>query len=146
MAGSAFRPLTNIPHCCTIHIGVFPDPMWSINLSVMTTSRSQLSHYLNYYLLGNYINILKQALSTPFVSFALSYKKLYLIFLTYYKGFGFLYFKVEVQLFYSPLHHSTLQLQNEVRLACVKPLDSVQSEPSSNSLFTFYFHCYCSAI
>ena len=40
IAGSAVRPLTNIPHCCTIHIGVFSDPMWSINLSVMTTSHS----------------------------------------------------------------------------------------------------------
>ena len=37
MAGSAVRLLTNIPHCCTIHIGVFSDPMWSINLSVLTT-------------------------------------------------------------------------------------------------------------
>ena len=40
MAGSAVRPLTNIPHCCTIHIGVFSDPMWSINLSVLTTNKS----------------------------------------------------------------------------------------------------------
>jgi hypothetical protein len=38
VAGSVLRPLTNIPHCCTIHIGVFSDPMWSINLSVATTS------------------------------------------------------------------------------------------------------------
>jgi len=27
VAGSAVRPLTNIPHCCTIRIGVFSDPM-----------------------------------------------------------------------------------------------------------------------
>ena len=40
IAGSAVGLLTNIPHCCTIHIGVFPDPMWPINLSVMTTSQS----------------------------------------------------------------------------------------------------------
>jgi len=40
IAGSAVRPLTNIPHCCTVHIGVFSDPMWSINLSVLTTSQS----------------------------------------------------------------------------------------------------------
>ena len=38
IAGSAVRLLTNIPHCCTIHVGVFSDPMWSINLSVLTTS------------------------------------------------------------------------------------------------------------
>ena len=40
IAGSAVRLLTNIPHCCTVHIGVFSDPMWSINLSVLTTSQS----------------------------------------------------------------------------------------------------------
>ena len=39
---------------------------------------------------------------------------------------------------YSPLHHFILNymlniIKNNVRLACVKPLDSVQSEPSSNS-------------
>jgi len=27
VAGSAVRPLTNIPHCCTKRIGVFSDPM-----------------------------------------------------------------------------------------------------------------------
>jgi len=40
IAGSAVRLLTKIPHCCTIHIGVFSDPMWSINLSVSTTGLS----------------------------------------------------------------------------------------------------------
>jgi len=40
IAGSAVRPLTNIPHCCTIHIGVFSDPMWPVNLSVLATSLS----------------------------------------------------------------------------------------------------------
>jgi len=40
VAGSVVRLLTNIPHCCTIRIGVFSDPMWSINLSVTTTSLS----------------------------------------------------------------------------------------------------------
>ena len=37
VAGSAWRLLTNIPHCCTIRIGLFSDPMWSINLSVTIT-------------------------------------------------------------------------------------------------------------
>ena len=37
IAGSAVRLLTNIPHCCTIRIGVFSDPMWSIDLPVTTT-------------------------------------------------------------------------------------------------------------
>ena len=36
VAGSVARLLTNIPHCCTIRIGVFSDPMWLINLSVAT--------------------------------------------------------------------------------------------------------------
>jgi len=40
VAGSAVRLLTNIPHCCTIRIGLFSDPMWSINLSVSTTGLS----------------------------------------------------------------------------------------------------------
>lgn len=60
VAGSAVRLLTNIPHCCTIRIGVFSDPMWSINLSVSTTGLSQLSNYLNYYLPEKIINILKR--------------------------------------------------------------------------------------
>ena len=37
IAGSAVRLLTNIPHCCTVRIGVFSDPMWSIDLPVTTT-------------------------------------------------------------------------------------------------------------
>jgi len=48
VAGSAVRPLTKIPHCCTIRIGVFSDPMWSIDLSASTTGFVLDKHYLNY--------------------------------------------------------------------------------------------------
>ena len=37
VTGSALRPLTNIPHCCTQKHWVFSDPMWSINFPVTTT-------------------------------------------------------------------------------------------------------------
>ena len=40
------------------------------------------------------------------------------------------------KLYYSPVHHFLQKIKN-VRLACVKHLNSVQSEPSSNSSVKF---------
>ncbi|UKA47923.1 hypothetical protein D8B26_M00120 (mitochondrion) [Coccidioides posadasii str. Silveira] len=91
--------------------------MWSIDLSVSTTELS-LVKFLPYLILSDiFINILKQ-------NFVLFF---------FYKGFS-PFFKV-VKIFTHLYTTSLSYIDNDVRLACVKHLDSVQSEPSSNSIF-----------
>lgn len=60
IAGSVVRLLTNIPHCCTIRIGVFSDPMWPINLSVLATNINYLNKFNLNYIYSRYRYILKR--------------------------------------------------------------------------------------
>ena len=123
VTGSAFRPLTNIPHCCTkTHWGFFRPNV--VDQPLSHDYGYQLEKSLPFLLLTEIkINILKRTFFIPL----------------FYKGF-FPYFKVAKLSFTHLYTTTTLPFGSVVvRLACVKYLDSVQSEPSSNSKKKFFF-------